>query len=258
MIATVLLMPPRTSRLRPKRWRRDTRAKLRFFKGLLHCRGVGLCIASVRSEPGLPAAGTPGMGRLAEANSDPRETLRRADLDRVIDEIAQSWPVPVAATAHEVQPHQPTPHCRPSPSSWCTVATTEKSNTTSNAFGVERSDSLTLVTSWIASATHQNRPVRHPPDTPLSTSWLVPVQNARSGCGSRRTETASPKICRWLTGSLSIAQREIDSRQSVPEACRLTGPRGRSDSLCGEVSQSVPLPFFAPLQGRANRAPHCG
>src|SRR3974377_1826441 len=86
-----------------------------------------------------------------------------------------------------------------------TVRPRRKPNTTSNAFGVERKDSLTLVTSWIASATHQTG------QWPPTGHTAVDLADTGTGTCSQRWvagaygETASPKNCGWLTGSPSIA-----------------------------------------------------
>ena len=90
----------------------------------------------------------------------------------------------------------------------------------------------------------------HPPDTPLSTSWLVPVRELARSAGSRgHGETASPKICGWLTGSLSIAH----ARSTVVERSggMSTGPAHGPwiRSLAQSASQFT-TPFFPPLPER--------
>ena len=131
-----------------------------------------------------------------------------------------------------------------------TVRPRRKPNTTSNAFGVERSDSLTLVTSWIASATHQTG--QWPPTGHAAVDLLA---GTGTGTCSQRWvagahgETASPKICGWLTGSLSIAH----ARSTVVERSggMSTGPAHvpRIRSLAQSASRFT-TPFFPPLPGR--------
>src|SRR5271157_2248861 len=125
-----------------------------------------------------------------------------------------------------------------------------KPNTTSNAFGVERSDSLTLVTSWIASATHQTG--QWPPTGHAAVDLLA---GTGTGTCSQRWvtgahgETASPKNCGWLTGSLSIAH----ARSTVVERSggMSTGPAHvpRIRSLAQSASRFT-TPFFPPLPER--------
>src|SRR5271157_4320958 len=128
-----------------------------------------------------------------------------------------------------------------------TVRPRRKPNTTSNAFGVERSDSLTLVTSWIASATHQTG--QWPPTGHAAVDLMA---GTGTGTCSQRWvtgahgETASPKNCGSLTGSPSIAH----ARSTDVE---WTGPRA-VDTLSGAVSQSVHYPFFSAPSRAANRA----
>ena len=168
-----------------------TRAKLCFFKGLLHCHGIGLCIGTARSEPLLPLQTTPVISQFTESYSD-RANTSPCELNRVVDEIRLvvglfQWP----QQSTRSEPHQRTSYCRPSHHGGGNRATMTQANTTSNAFGVERSDSSTLVTSRIASATHQTGQW-HPLDTPLSSSWLVPVRELARSDGSRRTERPPP------------------------------------------------------------------
>src|SRR5271157_3510694 len=125
-----------------------------------------------------------------------------------------------------------------------------KPNTTSNAFGVERSDSLTLVTSWIASATHQTG--QWPPTGHAAVDLLA---GTGTGTCSQRWvagaygETASPKICGWLTGSLSIAHARstVVERSGGMSTGPAHGPRIRS--LAQSASRFTTL-FFPPLPGR--------
>ena len=80
MIAAVLLdAAPYISALVRHDKPGDTRAKLRFFKGLLHCHGIGLLHRHQCDQNQVfPLQATPGIGQLAQANSDHRETLHRA------------------------------------------------------------------------------------------------------------------------------------------------------------------------------------
>ena len=131
-----------------------------------------------------------------------------------------------------------------------TVRPRRKSNTTSNAFGVERSDSLTLVTSWIASATHQTG--QWPPTGHAAVDLLA---GTGTGTCSQRWvagaygETASPKICGWLTGSLSIAHARstVVERSGGMSTGPAHGPRIRS---LAESASRFTTPFFPPLPGR--------
>src|SRR5271157_1511124 len=124
-----------------------------------------------------------------------------------------------------------------------------KPNTTSNAFGVERKDSLTLVTSWIASAAHQTG------QRPPTGHTAVDLADTGTGTCSQRWvtgahgETASPKNCGSLTGSPSIAH----ARSTVVECSEgtSTGPAHRPwiRSLAQSASRFT-TPFFPPLPGR--------
>ena len=91
----------------------------------------------------------------------------------------------------------------------------------------------------------------HPPDTPLSTSWLVPVRElARSAwVAGAYGETASPKICGWLTGSLSIAHARstVVERSGGMSTGPAHGPRIRS---LAQSASRFTTPFFPPLPGR--------
>src|SRR5208283_4358281 len=124
-----------------------------------------------------------------------------------------------------------------------------KPNTTSNAFGVERKDSLTLVTSWIASAAHQTG--QRPP------TGYTAVDLADTGTGTcsqrwvtgARGETASPKNCGSLTGSPSIAH----ARSTVLECSEgtSTGPaHGLWIRSLAQSASRFTTPFFPPLPGR--------
>ena len=90
----------------------------------------------------------------------------------------------------------------------------------------------------------------HPPDTPLSTSWLVPVWELARSAGSRaHGETASPKICGWLTGSLSIAH----ARSTVVERSggMSTGPaHGPWIRSLAQSASRFTTPFIPPLPRR--------
>ena len=134
-----------------------------------------------------------------------------------------------------------------------TVRPRRKSNTTSNAFGVERSDSSTPVTSWIASATHQTG--QWPPTGHAAVDLLAGTGTGT--CSQRRVaggdgETASPKICGWLTGSLSIAHA---GRSTVVERSggmlTETGPRA-ADSLSVQSASRFTTPFFSAPSRAAN------
>ena len=135
-----------------------------------------------------------------------------------------------------------------------TVRPRRKPNTTSNAFGVERSDSLTMVTSWIASATHQTG--QWPPTGHAAVDLLA---GTGTGTCSQRWvagaygETASPKICGWLTGSLSIAHARstVVERSGGMSTGPAHGPRIRS--LAQSASRFTTLFFSAPSRA-ANRA----
>ena len=119
-----------------------------------------------------------------------------------------------------------------------------KPNTTSNAFGVERKDSLTLVTSWIASAAHQTG--QRPP-----TGHAAVDLRAGTGTGtcSQRWvagaygETASPKNCGWLTVSLSIAHARstVVERSGGMSTGPAHGPRIRS---LAQSASRFTTPFF--------------
>ena len=130
-----------------------------------------------------------------------------------------------------------------------TVRPRRKPNTTSNAFGVERSDSLTLVTSWIASATHQTG--QWPPTGHAAVDLLAGTGTGtcsqRLGRGAHG-ETASPKICGWLTGSLSIAHARstVVARSGGMSTAPAHVPRIRSSR--SQPVGSLPL-FFRPFQG---------
>ena len=124
-----------------------------------------------------------------------------------------------------------------------------KPNTTSNALGVERKDSLTLVTSWIASATHQTG------QWPPTGHTAVDLADTGTGTCPQRwvagahEETASPKNCGSLTGSPSLAH----ARSTVLEYSGVmsTGP-AHALWICS-LAQSVSrftTPFFPPLPGR--------
>ena len=135
-----------------------------------------------------------------------------------------------------------------------TVRPRRKSNTTSNAFGVERSDSLTLVTSWIASATHQTG--QWPPTGHAAVDLLA---GTGTGTCSQRWvagaygETASPKICGWLTGSLSIAHARstVVERSGGMSTGPAHGPRIRS---LAQSASRFTTPFFSAPSRAANRA----
>ena len=134
-----------------------------------------------------------------------------------------------------------------------TVRPRRKSNTTSNAFGVERSDSLTLVTSWIASATHQTG--QWPPTGHAAVDLLA---GTGTGTCSQRWvagaygETASPKICGWLTGSLSIAHARstVVERSGGMSTGPAHGPRIRS---LAQSASRFTTPFFSAPSRAANR-----
>src|SRR5512135_2684633 len=131
-----------------------------------------------------------------------------------------------------------------------TVRPRRKPNTTSNAFGVERSDSLTLVTSWIASTTHQTG--QWPPTGHAAVDLLA---GTGTGTCSQRWvagahgETASPKICGWLTGSLSIAHARstVVARSGGMSTAPAHVPRIRS---LAQSASRFTTPFFPPLPGR--------
>ena len=94
----------------------------------------------------------------------------------------------------------------------------------------------------------------HPPDTPLSTSWLVPVWELARSAGSRgaRRDRLSQDL--WLADWFAVdCPREIDSRRAFRRHVDWTGPRA-VDTLSGAVSQSVHHPFFSAPSKAANRA----
>src|SRR5208337_4931228 len=122
-------------------------------------------------------------------------------------------------------------------------------NTTSNAFGVERKDSLTLVTSWIASAAHQTG------QRPPTGHTAVDLADTGTGTCSQRwvtgahRETASPKNCGSLTGSPSIAH----ARSTVVECSEGTSTGPAHGPWIRSLAQSASrftTPFFPPLPGR--------
>ena len=124
-----------------------------------------------------------------------------------------------------------------------------KPNTTSNAFGVERKDSLTLVTSWIASAAHQTG------QRPPTGHTAVDLADTGTGTCSQRWvtgahgETASPKNCGSLTGSPSIAH----ARSTVVECSEGTSTGPAHGPWIRSLSQSASrftTPFFPPLPER--------
>src|SRR5271157_3430001 len=123
-----------------------------------------------------------------------------------------------------------------------------KPNTTSNAFGVERKDSLTLVTSWIASAAHQTG------QRPPTGYTAVDLADTGTGTCSQRWVTGArrdrlPQEL-WLADWFAVdCPREINSRRVFRRHVDWTGPRAE-DTLSGAVSQSVHYPFFPPLPGR--------
>ena len=134
-----------------------------------------------------------------------------------------------------------------------TVRPRRKPNTTSNAFGVERSDSLTLVTSWIASATHQTG--QWPPTGHAAVDLLA---GTGTGTCSQRWvtgahgETASPKNCGSLTGSPSIAH----ARSTVVECSEGTSTGPAHGPWIRSLAQSASrftTPFFSAPSRAANR-----
>ena len=124
-----------------------------------------------------------------------------------------------------------------------------KPNTTSDAFGVERKDSLTLVTSWIASAAHQTG------QRPPTGHTAVDLADTGTGTCSQRWvtgahgETASPKNCGSLTGSPSIAH----ARSTVVECSEGTSTGPAHGPWIRSLAQSASrftTPFFPPLPER--------
>ena len=136
-----------------------------------------------------------------------------------------------------------------------TVRPRRKPNTTSNAFGVERSDSLTLVTSWIASATHQTG--QWPPTGHAAVDLLAGTGTGT--CSHRWVARAHRKNHLpqnlWLADWFAVdCPREIDSRRAFRRHVDWTGPRA-ADSLSGASASRFTTPFFpAPFQGGQSRA----
>ena len=131
-----------------------------------------------------------------------------------------------------------------------TVRPRRKSNTTSNAFGVERSDSLTLVTSWIASATHQTG--QWPPTGHAAVDLLAGTGTGtcsqRLGRGGVRRDRLPQDL--WLADWFAVdCPREIDSRRAFRRHVGLDRPTGRGFALWrSQPVGSLPL-FFRPFQG---------
>ena len=257
MIAAVLLdAAPYISALVRHDQPGDTRAKLRFFKGLLHCHGIGLLHRHQCDQNQVfPLQATPGIGQLAEANSDHRETLHRADLNRVIDEIRPvvglfQWP----QQRIKSQPHQPTPHCRPSHHGGGNRATTKKAehhlqrlrSRTERQLDPGHQLDRQCNTPNRPVATHRTRCCR-PPGWYRYGNLLAAL-----GRGGVRRDRLPQDL--WLADWFAVdCPREIDSRRAFRRHVDWTGPRA-ADSLSGAVSQSVHYPFFSAPSRAANRA----
>ena len=126
-----------------------------------------------------------------------------------------------------------------------------KPNTTSDAFGVERKDSLTPVTSSIASA-HTKPASGHPPDNRCPPGRYR-YGNLLAARVTGRTERPPPpglSLADWFAVD---CPREINSRRVFRRHVDLDRPTGRRYALWR--SQPVgSLPFFPAPSRAANRA----
>src|SRR5208337_1900522 len=203
----------------------------------------------------FPLQATPGIGQLAEANSDHRETLHRADLNRVIDEIRPvvglfQWP----QQRIKSQPHQPTPHCRPSHHGGGNRATTKKAehylqrlrSRTERQLDPGHQLDRQCNTPNRPVATHRTRRCR-PPGWYRYGNLLAAL-----GHGGARRDRLPQEL--WLADWFAVdCPREINSRRVFRRHVDWTGPRA-VDTLSGAVSQSVHHPFFSAPSRAANRA----
>ena len=230
----------------------------RFFKGLLHCHGIGLLHRHQCDQNQVfPLQATPGIGRFAKADSDHRETLHRADLNRVIDEIRPvvglfQWP---QQRLIKSQPHQPTPHCRPSHHGGGNRATTKKAehylqrlrSRTERQLDPGHQLDRQCNTPNRPVATHRTRRCR-PPGWYRYGNLLA----AQGGGGARRDRLPQEL---WLADWFAVdCPREIDSRRAFRRHVDWTGPRA-VDTLSRAVGRVGSLPFFfRPFQGGRSRA----